>query len=66
MSDKPIFHAGKPGPALVYAYADDIARKNEEITRLRATLHAIMQLSGENDLPNAWTLARAALEKSPT
>lgn len=29
--------------------------------RLRAVLRAIMQLGGRNDLPDAWTLARAAL-----
>lgn len=35
---KPFFRAGTPGPQVVYAYADDIARKDAEIGRLLAAL----------------------------
>lgn len=50
------------GEGMPYRAAVCAASKSE-IGRLRAVLRAIMQLDGQNDLPDAWTLARAALEE---
>lgn len=62
MINKPIYQTGTPERRLVYAWEGEVDGLKAENERLRAVLRAIMQLDGRNDLPDARTIARAALE----